>query len=126
MHVLQRKVIQEMQKENLQKRRLARKEWLQFTVEIESNNSCTNEIQRTIYAHFLDLFQCYNWYSPLLSGYCCRKCLYTAVVVFFIMCRDLICTSLPDYRRTSSPRWAAERICAYQVLSHVEKPYHFS
>ena len=26
------------------------------------------------------------WYSPLLSGYCWRKCLYSAVVVFFMKC----------------------------------------
>jgi len=38
------KVIQGMQKENLQKRRLARKEWLQFTVQIKSNLKSTSSI----------------------------------------------------------------------------------
>ena len=82
-----RKVIQGMQKENLQKRRLACKEWLQFTVQIKSNYSCPNEGQRKTWRALprsipMPLFVLTSSQWILL-----QKCLYKAVVVFFIKCR---------------------------------------
>ena len=118
-------VIQGMQKKNLQKQRFAHKEWLQFTVELQSKNSCKKETQRTIEAHFLDLFQCHYWYLPLLCGYCCKKCSYRAVIMFFIKCHLLDLHFSNRLQTCFFPRWAVERIGASQVLWHVENPLHF-
>ena len=87
-HVLQRKSNIEMQAYNLQEWRLARKERLQFTIQIEGYYSytvyqCEKRFQNKSYPQS----SAHNWYTPLLSGYCWRKCLYRAVVVFFMKCR---------------------------------------
>ena len=47
---------------------------------------CNEEIVELLQNKSCQQYSSHVWYKPLLSGYCWRKCLYRAVVVFFIKC----------------------------------------